>query len=302
MFIHASKLRPPLPGVLRFWFCSIQYAIFIVLCFTWIALTASRQVSAAQLAYEGFGYSPVGAGLSGQNGGSGFSGSWSGSTLFTIATGSLNDPTGSMTPTGNNVASPASGGNKDMERTLTTQLGAAGSTVYFGFLIQPQGTVGNGFDSGHFGLILDSGSVTSNSLYIGKPGTGAPNPNLYDLENVGGTGRNATSVVPISGQTVLMVLRADFTAGNDTFRLYINPPGNGIEPTIANATKSDLDIGTISSVDELRIATTYIESVPEPSTLALLTLGAIGLLARRRFHSHNLRTPIAFSRLPITYT
>jgi hypothetical protein len=199
-------------------------------------------------ATEGFNYA-AGAALNGQNGGSGFGGNWAGSTLYTIGSGSLTDPTGLTISTGNSVVAGVASGNRDAERTLTSPLGTAGTTAYVSFLLQPQGTVGAGFDSGHFGLILENSGAFLSSLYIGKPGSGAPNPNLYVLENIGGAGQQATSVVPVSGQTVLMVVRADFTAGNDTFRLYINPPTNGIEPSIANASKTDLDVGTVTTID-----------------------------------------------------
>ena len=76
--------------------------------------------------------------------------------------------------------------------------------------------------------------------------------------------------MPVSGKTVLMVLRADFAKSNTHFRLYIDPGGDGVEPATPSIAKPDLNIGTISSieiggpgafsVDELRVGSTY-ESV-----------------------------------------
>ncbi len=238
------------------------------------------------LAYEGFDYAPAGADLNGQAGGTGFVGSWSGNTLFDVAGGSLAYPVG-LPPSGSSVSSPASDSNKDIQRDLAVSLGTPGTTDYISFLIRPEGTIGAGFDNGTLGLILSAGGLTSNDLFIGKPGAGAPDSNLYVLENVGGAGQHASSVVPISNQTVLLVLRADFTAGIDTFRLFINPPP--IEPLTANATKSDSNISSFTrlyiagpgafSIDEIRIGTTYGDVVPEPSTLALAAFGLAALAA-----------------------
>ncbi len=101
----------------------------------------------------------------------------------------------------------------------------------------------------------------------------------------------------------------DFTAGLDTFTLYVNPTPGGTQP-LSGAVKSDTDVGTISSlslystgafsVDEIRIGTTYADVVPsavlpipEPSSLVLVTLGVLGvhggprLLGRGRKPCHS---------------
>jgi len=92
--------------------------------------------------------------------------------------------------------------------------------------------------------------------------------------------------------TYLVVTRYDVDAGLST--IWLNPtaetdPGGvtAIDPTTATDIfsfnfRQDTSMG-IMSVDDLKVGTTFGEvvAVPEPSTLALLGLGAVGLLARR---------------------
>ncbi len=77
-----------------------------------------------------------------------------------------------------------------------------------------------------------------------------------------------------------MVLRADFTSGNDTFSLYIDP--GSTEPAAADAVNSEINVGMINGIeiagsgafnfDELRIGATYASVVPEPSSLAIVSV------------------------------
>jgi hypothetical protein len=248
----------------------------------------------ALIVYDGFNYSPVGAPISGQSGGAGWSGPWGGSLAagYFIGSGSLASPFPGEGTSGNMLSTGVSTGNKGTLRNLASSLGTPGTTDYFSFLIQPTGTVGNGFDDGHMGLSILG---TLNSLFCGKPGVGAVNPNLYDIETGGGITRAPTTVAAVSGQTVLMVVRADFTAVNDTFTLYINPLST-TEPATPSAVLGGFSVGTVTGLqvsgpgafnfDELRVGTTFASVVPEPSSIAMLVIGMLGLLgtgvARRR--------------------
>jgi hypothetical protein len=146
--------------------------------------------------------------------------------------------------------------------------------------------VGQGVSNGYFGVTL---AGTGTQLFMGKGST------IYGIENQGGTGVSSIfSVFPVSGQTVLFVVRGDFTSGNDTFRVYVNPTPGLAEPASADATKSDSNVGTISvlgldtggsfKADEIRIGTTFADVVPtpEPTSLLLLVLICFPMLLRRR--------------------
>jgi hypothetical protein len=99
----------------------------------------------------------------------------------------------------------------------------------------------------------------------------------------------------VVGQTEFLVLKAKLQSGSDNFTLYSDPTPGAPEPS--TGTLYSLDIGTLSSlviysggafsIDELRVGTTYadVTPTPEPSSLVLLGIGAISVLAyvwRRR--------------------
>jgi len=99
-------------------------------------------------------------------------------------------------------------------------------------------------------------------------------------------GPHATAI----GKTVLMVLRADFQTGTDTFRLHVDPMPGEPEPALPDAVKSDTDVGTVDGIgtfssgafsfDEIRVGQSYsdVVFVPEPSTLEMLAVAALGVL------------------------
>ncbi len=213
------------------------------------------------LVHEPFDYA-AGSALNSLNGGTGFSGPWSNSINgpnYTIAEGSLSFAP--LCATGGRMHSTA--GHTRMSRPLSASFGSDGTTRYFSFLLRPEGVL-NGGDLGGFH------GVQIGNLFIGKPG-GAGGGVLapYVLEQVGGAGQVLSPFVPVIDETVLLVLKAKFAAGNDTFTLYANPTPGAPEP-VAGTVKSDLDLGTPNelfiysggefSLDELRVGETF-ESV-----------------------------------------
>jgi hypothetical protein len=262
-----------------------------------VMLVASSPAVGQVIAYDGFNYA-AGTNLNGLNGGTGWANAWSEPNFGTgnpndnvpetIQAGSLSF--GSLATSGNRVVT---GGRFSYDiRNLGTALGAAGTTRYASFLLR-RDTVGpdpgnNGPDYG--GLVFGDEN-NPNSLFVGKPGGGTLAN--YALENGNGNGQVSSTRPEVLGTTALLVVRFDFTAGNDTFRLYVNPTPGEIEPSVADATKTDLNIASLVgvsistgaaatwSVDEIRVGNTFLDvvaPVPEPGSVALLLTGGLAAL------------------------
>jgi len=203
------------------------------------------------------------------NGGSGFSGPWRLGGFNAFASGYVpldrSLCKARLRSDGGSVSAGAFQQINGAIRDLAQPLGTG--TVYMSFLIQPKGTLNDGIFNGFFGVTLN-GSL-GNDLFIGKPGGGALGQ--YVLENRGGSGQVPSGASARTGRTTLLVLKAQFMAGNDLFTLYVDPAVGKMEPA-NGAVKSDLDLGTVPrigiystgafTVDEIRIATTYAEVLP----------------------------------------
>lgn len=245
--------------------------------------------AAAPSAIESFNY-PFGATLNGQLGGGsqGFSGAWSGNSTFTIGSGSLNPPAGATSDTGNRSTTTAFGANRDVERFLSNPLGTPGTSTYFSFSMQPEGTLNQGFANGWFGFFLRGGAqvgVTKDSF-----------SNFYALELAGTTAYTNTQAVV--GQPAFFVLRIDWTSGTDTLRLYVNPAIGLPEPLVADAMLAFGDTVSANRVvlsgpgaysfDALRGGSTFQDvmpaPVPEPSGMVLLLIGLTSLGIRHTWH------------------
>jgi hypothetical protein len=206
------------------------------------------------------------------NGGSGFSGPWTQGGFNAFASG-YSARAGSLCYRrldvgGGSVSGEAFTAINGAVRNLAQPLGTPNSTVYVSFLLRPEGTLNDGIFNGFFGLTLN-GSL-GNDLFIGKPGGGAPEQ--FVIENRGGAGQAASGVHAVVGKTALLVVKAQFLAGNDVFTLYVNPRPGHPEPVTGNAVKSDVDLGTVSKIgiystgafgiDEIRIGSTFADVTP----------------------------------------
>ena len=222
---------------------------------------------AAEVAEENFALSfPIYA-----NGGSGFTTPWTQggfnatASRYTARARSLCYP--QLESAGGSVSGAAVPQINGAIRTLAQPLGADNTTMYVSFLLQPRGTLNDGIFNGFFGLTLN-GSL-ANDLFIGKPGGGAMEQ--YVIEHRGGAGQLPSGVDTRIGKTTLLVLKAQFLAGNDVFTLYTNPSVGRPEPA-STVVKTDLDLGSVSrigiystgafTIDEIRIATTFAEALP----------------------------------------
>ena len=232
-----------------------------------LTLAAVPPAMAAELAEDHFTLSfPIYA-----NGGFGFSGAWTQGGFNAFASGysqrakSLCYPR--LDAAGGSVSGDAFPSINGAVRNLAQPLGAPNTTAYVSFLIQPRGAINDGVFNGFFGLTLN-GSL-GNDLFIGKPGGGALDQ--YVIENRGGAAQVPSGLQVKSGKTVLLVLKAQFMAGNDVFTLYTNPSVGKPEPA-SNVVKTDVDLGTVSkigiystgafTIDEIRIGTTFADVLP----------------------------------------
>ncbi len=260
----------------------------------------STSARADLMAYEGFNY-PVGTNLNGQNGGVGFAGPWApggfNASVFnhlTIGSGSLTFD--NLLISGNHASAGAQNAIAGLTRPLAQPLGTPGTVSYISFLLRPEGTLGQGALNGFFGVTLETQGGSEPQLFIGKPGGGAVN--RYVLENRGGANQVASGVAPVVGEPVLLVVKAEFSAGNDRFTLFVDPTPGGIEPA-SGTVKSDANVGLITgltlystgafSIDELRVGTTFADVtplgpgpvVPEPGSLSLFVLSLGGVVGYR---------------------
>jgi hypothetical protein len=217
---------------------------------------------------EPFDYSPPGADLMGQAGGSGFAGAWFASGFnasihnnYDVAADSLSFQ--DLAATGSRMETAATNAIAGLGRNLAAPIAAgATTTVYFSLLVRPEGMLGQGAFNGFFGAYLDG---TGNAdLFVGKPGSAVVG--RYVIENRGGAGQVQSGVAPVVGETVLLVVRAELRPGADVFTLYVNPDPCEPEPG-SGTVKSDLDLGDVSAVviystgafslDELRLGSSF---------------------------------------------
>jgi hypothetical protein len=250
-------------------------AIFLVVLF------GSFFANAATV-YDGMNYT-AGADLSSQNGGSGWGGAWNnqGGAVTNVSStslsfGNLDISPGAATttvPSGQNLP----GDITTYTRSFLSSIGADNTVEYLSFLLRPD--TGAGF----------YGGLNLGGLFIGKSGT----TTTYGLES---STISSSSVVATQGQTVLLVLKASFLAGNDHLELFVNPTPGQPEPAVPSATKTDTDLGNVSflyinnaggwTTDEIRLgpdfaSVTPASAAPEPGYVFALA-PALWFLVRRR--------------------
>jgi hypothetical protein len=214
--------------------------------------------------------------LPGNNGGSGWGGSWSGADIDVVGS-SLSHPSGGLITTGGaaqlNPTSPFA--SAQAVRNLSSSLGDSDETIWVSFLIKP-------LDLGavsYFGITIGSAGdpvlPDPTRLFVGYYGTN------YNMNSWGHLTDNVDVPGVVSGQTTFLVLALDiFVSGNETATLYVNPTPGLAAPDVAGSTpKSDLDLGTFntltvsggrglgtnhSQLDEIRVGSTYAEVAPVP--------------------------------------
>lgn len=245
---------------------SLRINVFLLL------LIAVFPMRAALIVYDGFNYTAA-APVTG-NGGTGWSGSWSGNNTVTSPGYSYS----TLPVEGNRVTT--SGDNFGSFRSLSSQSGSG--TYYVSFIVQR--VTGDG--SGYGGISLYAGGAEQ--LFIGQ----TSDQNNFGLQRHGTGGSTVNSTAP-STTLSFLVVRIDFNGANSSARLYVNPT-LGTEPGSANATiatmaafnfdqvriQSGNGTGPTFGFDEVRIGTTYadVAPVPEPVNVALLAFAGFAVL------------------------
>jgi hypothetical protein len=277
-----------------------------------LALGASASVAQAALDYDPQDYS--GTMLNGQNGGSGWLGPWfqtGTSPSITLATdaASLNYPATFQSPLttpesfGTRISTGGIASNASSSRLIsnTTSLAVDGNVLYASALIRKN--VDNGGGVNNDNILLEFTDAAGNRRFgLGIEGTG-DKPWL----NANGSTTPPTGPAVTPGETYFIVAKILSSAsGTDQAFLKVYGTGYGsevsaTEPTVWDATLTQttgaildrvrvrIDPGNTAAlpgeVDDIRVATdwaTVVNGIPEPSSLALLSLGALAGLRRRR--------------------
>lgn len=184
-------------------------------------------------------------------------------------------------------------------------------------VLQDTAAAGNSYFAG-FHLGTGSGGMSVSNGYAGmiylRPDPG--NPTNYNFgvakNNAAGSviGWSTESIAP--GGTAVLVFQYKFATAavnnDDTANLWVNPDLNDPAPAASATTSTGAD-GYVTAggpppvttsilrsvyfrsnsttpsnlqIDELRVATSYAEVIPEPASLGALALGASALIRRRR--------------------
>ena len=278
-----------------------------------LALGTSASLNAAAVIYEGFTYPAADTTLSGNAGGTGLSGNWTGSSseAANLTYGSLSTSGSATVATGWNSGSPYVGIGGTTLNGLTGDSGE----LWMSLLYQAPTTgkirftvgIGDTYVTSNGNLnpsVTDAQAIGFSIPY----NTQSAVPVMWETNNYdGGNVQNAPSglasgsglAIARDGATHMFVLHAEWGADgvtNDTLTLYT--PGTDLVLGSAISTyegivsqdsfdtlffSADQSVGVL---DEIRVGATYADvspsPVPEPSTTALIGLGGLALILRRR--------------------
>jgi hypothetical protein len=252
--------------------------VLLVVCATWmLALAPAAPGEVIRDDFESYG---LGSGLSGGAGGEGWSVAWSASG-GTIVAGM---------PDGTQAARVVD----KTDTAMTRDFAALTDTVYVGLLLRTEALTSSQFIQ----------------IQIGDGDTGYGDKNVgFGIRNTGNNpffariGRNTTnSSTTFSANDTTCRLVGRLTKGvsgnYEQVTLWVDPADESDTPaavhtqnnftagigqlTRFNVRAYNFDGSQVLWLDDLRIAGSFAEAIPEPATLALLLAGAAGALLRRR--------------------
>jgi hypothetical protein len=279
-----------------------------------IALTGTVAQGASAI-YESFADSD--ASLVNNATGTGLTGNWTGDSRPDIVSSNLTY--GSLETSGNavfaNNAWYANSASIDMTNTAYTGLQTHGGEMWFSMLYRKD--TGNGrfyFTIGSDGLSNNGNLADGQAIGFGSTGSniyaGLWASNAWGATNLGGPAATSVDVNndsnidsgdsgTLAGETTYLIVgHAQWGANgaaNDTVTLYLPGTdltlGSAVAQSVGVVDQSTFDLintnhgnGLSSRWDEIRIGATYadVSPVPEPTTTALLGLGGLALILRRR--------------------
>jgi len=254
-----------------------------------VALLSATSAQAALLAYEDFSY---GTGLlNGDNGGTGWGGSWA-----AAAGASIVDP--AIDLSGNRALAITGNNNNMAYRSLASAY--SGSEVFVSMQMQLSSGTLNSNDFAALWFDTAASGAHNNRPQIGIKGDISGSNDIFARTN-GGSGSFAAGSSISAGQsfTVLGRLWKSTGTGNyDRLSLWFNPVANDLATpdavfsgsaglssiSMLGFRSANLDSGDTVLVDALRVGTTWADAmpVPEPAPLTLASCGLFVVLIARR--------------------